>query len=244
VVTLTDAAGNRRALPPTTVAVTVPGTFKLDRTAVWHGETVKLAASAVPAGTTKITVSWGDGYVSTPRDANWTAGHRYHHRAQGGLVPGGAVRPSVVLTNGNGDTMPIAVGTVNVRKDSWNPKATVTTPRRPERVSSWRTVRGTASDRGSGVAGVRVVPKLAVGGTVRCYTSQGTWLRVTGNDTSRCGVDVKVAKGAWSLALPGLTTGTLQPEADPGLTPPAQVRTRTRLLGTISRKVREPRSNL
>lgn len=206
--TLTDAAGNKRA-QSATVTATVPGKYQLDRTAAWHGQPVRLTISAVPTGTTKIAVAWGDGYVSTLRGVGQSATHRYHHRVQGRLVAVGAVKPTVVLTNRDGATTPIPAGTVTIKRDAANPKASITKPRRPERASSWKTIRGAATDVGSGVRIVRVVPVRTAARKVYCYTAGRKWVRVSGGNTTACGVDVTVSRGAWSVTLASLATGAL-----------------------------------
>jgi len=207
--TLSDAAGNKRT-QSSVVAVTVPGAFRIDKTSVSHHQPFKITITAVPAGTTKITMTWGDGYVSNLTGANQAVSHSYYHKSKGGLVPAGSVKPTAVFTNAAGSTVPIAVGTIAVKKDSWNPKAAITKPSRPTRVSSWKTLRGTATDQGSGVHQVHVVVKRTSGGKTFCYTAKKTWIRYRGSsNAATCRVEVKVSGGKWSLALKGLAKGKL-----------------------------------
>jgi hypothetical protein len=207
--TLSDAAGNKRT-QSSVVTVTAPGAFRLDRTSVSHHQPFKITITAVPAGTTRITMNWGDGYVSNLAGANQAVSHSYYHKNEGGLVPAGTVKPTAVFTNAAGSTVPIAVGALTVKKDSWNPKAAITKPSRPTRVSSWKTLRGTATDQGSGVHYVRVVAKRTSGGKTFCYTAKKTWIRYRGSsDAAKCRVDVKATGGRWSLALKGLAKGKL-----------------------------------
>jgi alpha-tubulin suppressor-like RCC1 family protein len=206
--TLSDAAGNKRT-QSSAVTVTAPGAFRLDRAAVLHHQPVKVTISAVPAGTTKIALNWGDGYVSNLSGRNQTVSHSYYHKNRGGLVPVGAVKPTAVFTNPDGSTLPMAVGTVAVKKDSWSPKTAVTKPRHAKRVSSWKTLRGRATDQGSGIRQVSVVALRASAGKTYCYTAGKTWITYRGSDAAKCRVEVKAPGGKWSLPLKGLAKGKL-----------------------------------
>ena len=207
--TLTDAAGNTTVASGTAKVVN-PGRFKLSKTSVWHHETVKVTLSAVPAGTTKIVLYYGDGLRGTLKGKNQTVAHSYHHRSNGKLVPAGAVALTAVYTNKYGSTVSLPVGKVQIKKDSWKPKVTITKPKHPERVKSWKTIRGTASDKGSGIQGVDVVVTRTVGKTSYCYTTKRTWMKLTATaNYDRCVFVLKAKKGKWSLSVKGLKKGTL-----------------------------------
>ncbi|HEY0532030.1 MAG TPA: PKD domain-containing protein [Actinoplanes sp.] len=207
-VTLTDEAGNAQAIKSAGVAVTVPGKVKLSTTSVWHHQRFNVTFSSVPAGTTKIVVNGGDGYVATLKGKNQTVSKAYYHRYKGALLPAGPVTLTATYTNKQGTTTPIVIGKVTIKRDSWNPHVTVTKPSHSERVKSWKTIHGTATDKGSGVHDVIVVPMKASGNKVYCYTSKKKWLRLYNDtDLGRCGVIVGVSKGKWSLTLKGLTKG-------------------------------------
>jgi len=207
--TLTDAAGNKKT-QTSTITVTKPGTFKLNKSAVWHHEIFKVTIGSVPAGTTKIALHWGDGWATALQGRNQTVSGMYYHRYKGPLVPAGPVALTAVFTNKNGSTTPITVGRITIKKDSSKPVLKITTPKNPNRVSSWKTLRGAVTDKGSGGAYVAVIPMKASGGKVYCYTSKKTWIRVYDDtDLSVCITTVKVTKGKWSLALKGLTKGEL-----------------------------------
>lgn len=207
--TLTDAAGNA-TVQSGTVTVVNPGRFKLSKAAVWHHEAVKVTLSAVPAGTTKIVLSYGDGYRSTLKGKNQTVAHSYHYRSNGKLMPVGSVSLTAVYTNKYGSTTSLPVGKVTIKKDSWRPKVTITKPKHPERVKSWKTIRGTASDKGSGVQGVTVVVTRTVGRTSYCYTTGRTWMKLTASSNyDRCVLERTTKKGKWSLSVKGLKKGTL-----------------------------------
>jgi len=208
-VTLTDEAGNAAVVKPASgVTVTVPGKVKLSTTSVWHGQKFNVTFSSVPSGTTKIVLNEGDGYVATLKGKNQTVPSMYYHRYKGALMPAGPVTLTATYTNKQGTTTPIVIGKVTIKKDSWNPHVTVTKPKHSERVSSWKTIHGTATDKGSGVHDVIVVPMRASGSKVYCYTYKKKWIRLySDSDVAKCGVVVGVKKGKWSLGLKGLTKG-------------------------------------
>jgi hypothetical protein len=207
-VTLTDEAGNARTIKPSAVSVTVPAKVKLSTTSVWHAQKFNLTFSSVPSGTTKIVVNKGDGYAATLKGKNQTVSGAYYHRYKGALMPAGPVTLTAVYTNKQGSTTPIVIGKITIKRDSWNPHVTVTKPKHSERVSSWKTIHGTATDKGSGVHAVIVVPMRASGSKVYCYTSKKKWLRLySDSDVNKCGVVVGVKKGKWSLGLKGLVKG-------------------------------------
>jgi hypothetical protein len=208
VVTLTDEAGNAATVKPAGVSVTVPGKVKLSTTSVWHHQKFNVTFSSVPAGTTKIVLNEGDGYVTTLKGKNQTVPSIYYHRYRGGLMPAGPVTLTATYTNKQGTTTPIVIGKVTIKKDSWNPHVTIVKPKHPERVSSWKTIHGTATDKGSGVHDVIVVPMKASGSKVYCYTAAKKWMRLyNDSDVEKCGVVVGVSKGKWSLGLKVLTKG-------------------------------------
>ncbi|WP_246608274.1 PKD domain-containing protein, partial [Paractinoplanes toevensis] len=207
--TLTDAAGNRTTPAPATVTVTVPGTFKLSKTAVWPGEYFNVTISSVPTGTTKIVLYTGDGFTKTLSGKNQTVAKRYYHLAGDVPVPAGTRTLTAVFTNKNGSTAQVLVGRITVKKDVWSPKVTITKPAKSTKASSWKTVRGTAADKGSGVAELLVVVLRTQGASDYCYSYQNRWIRLT-NDVNvlTCFHSVKVKKGKWSLAVKGQKKNT------------------------------------
>lgn len=208
--TLTDGAGNKSA-PSAKVTVTNPGHFKLSKTAVWHHETLKVAISSVPSGTSKIALSWGDGYTSTLKGVNQTASHSYHRKSNGKALPAGSLTLTAVYTNKYGASSPLTVGKVTIRKDSWRPSVSITKPSHPERVKSWSVVRGKAADKGSGVQKVTVTVIRTSGGSTYCYTTKHKWLKLTAHtNRAPCALVVSAStKGTWSVAVKGLKKGTL-----------------------------------
>ena len=206
--TLTDAAGNKTVVS-SVVTVTVPGKFKLSKSSVWHGERFTVTISAVPAGTTNIVFDSGDGYVDAIKPKNQTFTEYYYHRFKGGLMPAGAVSLSAVFFNKNGGTIRIPVGKVTIKRDVWSPHVTITKPSKSNRAASWKTIRGTATDKGSGIPDLIVIALRKSGSKFYCYTPKKTWLRIyADSNLTRCFNYVKVSKGKWALAVKGQKKNT------------------------------------
>ncbi|AGZ46218.1 PKD domain-containing protein [Actinoplanes friuliensis] len=216
VVTLKDAAGNtsKATAPSSTVAVTTPGKFKLSKYSVWSGESFKLTISNVPAGTTKLTLDWGDGWVQNLKARNQTVSGYYYHRKNGGLIKG-AITLKTTFTNKYGATSAIYSGKVTVKTDSWKPVVKVKKPSSSDRIKSWKTVTGTSSDKGSGAPYVYVWGTRISGSKVYCTNSKKKWVRVNSDaDFGKCtAITVKVSKGKWKMSLPGVAKGTLYIDA-------------------------------
>ncbi|GAA2641183.1 hypothetical protein [Paractinoplanes durhamensis] len=208
-VTLTDAAGNKKVLPAVAVTVVTPGKFKLSKSSVWHHEAFNVAVSAVPAGTTKIVINYGDGNARALTGKNQTVAKSYYHRSNGTLVPAGTITLTAVFTNKYGSTTPIVVGRIAVKKDSWAPKVTITKPKNSSSAKAWSTLKGTATDKGSGVSEMIVVVLRVVGSKEQCYSYQNKWISLT-NDLNilLCLRSVKVKKNKWSLGVKGQKKGS------------------------------------
>lgn len=206
--TLTDAAGNQKVVGAT-VNVTVPGTFKLNKSSVWHGEIFTVAISAVPAGTTRIVLKSGDGYVAVLSGKNQTVREYYYHRYKGALMPAGPVTLTAIFTNKYGDTNPIYVGRVTIKRDVWSPHVTITKPSKSNRASAWKTIKGTATDKGSGVPEVLVIVLRKSGSKFYCYTPKKTWVRIyASTNLNKCVHYARVSKGKWSLSVKGQKRST------------------------------------
>jgi hypothetical protein len=202
--TLTDAAGNKRAVS-WPVTITNPVRAKINKAAVWHGEQFKVAFSAVPAGTTRIDLHYGDGTRAVLKGKNQTVAGLYNARARG-------VRTvAAVYYNRLGATTQIPFGKVSIRVDNWDPRVTITTPKNANRIASWKTLKGTAPDKGSSTRLVFIAPFRATGTKVYCYTAGKKWIRVHNPDAppAQCGVYVRAVAGKWSLKLNGLQKGSL-----------------------------------
>jgi hypothetical protein len=216
-VTLTDAAGNtakaKIAKPAITIAVPA-ATFKLSKSAVWHHESFKVTIAKVPSGTTKITLDRGDGARTALKGKNQSVTLSYHKRS-GKLVAPGKITLRATFTNKNGAAAPVTVGKVTLKKDSWNPTVKFTKPAKSKasKASSWSTIRGTAADKGSGLAKVHTfaVRVNLTSGDAWCYTTKNKWLKLDFDNEDQnilpCIRTVKVTKGKWSYKLTGLKKG-------------------------------------
>jgi hypothetical protein len=118
--TLTDAAGNS-TVTTSRVTVTVPGRYRLNTTSVWPGHGFSLTISGVPAGTTKITLDWGDGWVVDYKGANQTVWAYYYHRKNGGPLIRGVVTLRLTFIDKNGTSSWINAGRGTVKTDKWAP---------------------------------------------------------------------------------------------------------------------------
>jgi hypothetical protein len=207
--TLTDEAGNAKVIKSTGVLVGVPGKFKLSTTAVWPGQRFNVTISAVPAGTTKIVLKYGNGYGITLKGKNQTlSGIYYYHRPDGTVVTPGTVTLTAVFTNKYGDTTPITAARITLKHDLWNPHVTITTPAHSNRTSAWKTIRGTATDKGSGIHFMLVFVLRASGANIYCYSTKKHWVLLHADtDELQCIHQVGVSKGKWSLGLTSLPKG-------------------------------------
>jgi hypothetical protein len=208
-VTLTDEAGNKATLNSVTAKVTVPGTFKLSKSSVWHHEAFNVAISSVPAGTTKIVLYFGDGYAKTLSGKNQTVAKSYYYRSNNTLVPAGAVTLTAVFTNNYGSTSQIYVGKITIKKDSWSPKVTITKPKKSSSAAAWKTVKGTATDKGSGISDMIAVVMRTIGTKTYCYSYRNTWIKLNSStNVLNCFHEVKVKSGKWSLTVKGQKKGS------------------------------------
>jgi 5'-nucleotidase len=89
---------------------------------------------------------------------------------------------------------------------------TFSAPKNPQKASSWSKISGTATDKGVGVARVRVKLIEQRGGKWYYYTGR-TWVKTTSKSKASAKAAVITvtpsAKGAWSLGLRGVKKGTL-----------------------------------
>jgi hypothetical protein len=213
-VTLIDEAGNSSmaTVANAVVTTTKPGKFKISPTSVFNYQRFTLAISSVPAGTTKINVAWGDGYGSSLAGKNQTIGKRYYVRSNGTLVTSGTMTLTATFTNKNGATSAFVIGKVINRRDLTRPVIKFTRPKNANRVSSWSTIRGTATDSGSGILynKIQILPtRVSTSNRLYCYTPGKRWLLTDDNFTGCAGTFVTVSKGKWSMKLPGLAKGAV-----------------------------------
>lgn len=219
------------ATVPITVPLTLPalditaptGSYVLNKTSTYissgffadENETAdfRITQTRVDAGAVR-TVDAGDG---TPAKA-WTSGSTFTLS----YTKPGTYHPRVILTDEFDNSKPVNLPTVQVLTDTTAPVVHIKTPAKPGKARSWRVIRGTASDSGTGLAlgGVFVMEKR--GSLWWSYDfRKRKWLK---GFTSRKKTEAKSkaspalfgisSTGTWrSPAIKGLTKGTLYVEA-------------------------------
>jgi len=184
-VTLTDQAGNSSGpISASAVTVTVPadsqpptGSFSTEPTSAWAGlDKVKVVQSAIGDNVTPVDqiqrmVDWGDGTQQA-----WTSGTTLAHVYRSG----GTFTPTVTLTDQAGNHASIDSTAVAVRVDSSGPVVKVTVPAHRHHVLSWRPVRGTARDTGTGVTTVSMKAVQRRGSSWYAYrASSHSWVKAS-----------------------------------------------------------------
>ncbi|GAA3341849.1 ExeM/NucH family extracellular endonuclease [Amorphoplanes nipponensis] len=206
-VALTDEAGNTAAAAltgsSTVVVAAQPGRYALDRSSVWASQSVKLSLSGL-SGATKVSVAWGDGATTVMSANTGSAAHVY--------PKAGTFTVKVTPFNAAGAGTPVPVGTVKVTRDTVKPVVTLSVPKSPAKTSSWSKVTGTATDKGVGVARVRVKLIEQRNGKWYYYTGR-TWVKTTSKSKASAKATVitvtPTARGAWSAGIRGVKKGTL-----------------------------------
>jgi hypothetical protein len=210
--TLIDLAGNKRVVEKP-VTVTQPVKAALDKSSVWNGQRFNVRFSNVPAGTTRITLRYGDGTGIHLPGKNQVIGGMYHlfPKSKGGGLVTGTMRLTAVYANKSGESSQIEIGRITIKGDRWAPRVAITTPKNADRVSSWTTVRGAASDQGSGVQYVSVGLTRMSGNKPYCYTSSKTWVRIVTDAQAQrqCLIRVRAVNGKWALAVRGMKKGAI-----------------------------------
>lgn len=195
----------------TVKVTTIPGTFSIQKKSLWIGDFAQPATVSVAKLTKAVKsgeISWGDGETSPISAKSKKASHKY--------AEPGKYRVSVVLSNDAGNSSPRNIGTITVKKDSWAPKSSVKTPANRNRVSSWKTLRGTFTDKGVGTGSVALMLGLRRGTTDYVYnynktTKKWRWVKESpGNEMTRASLlVVKPSKGKWKAKISGLKKGHL-----------------------------------
>jgi hypothetical protein len=202
-VTLTDASGRSApaTIPGAVVTVATPaGRFKVSKAAVWPGEKFTVSWSGLDPDATKVSLDLGNGAkVVLPR-----GGNHLDVTYKPSVAPGN-ITLYATFTDGDGDSTPVPVAALTLKRDSWRPTVAITRPAKPTRASSWAYARGTVADKGAGVAGVTLRVGLTRGGKLYCYTAAKTWKKAS----SCAAVPATVAGGRWSLRLKGVGKGVL-----------------------------------
>jgi 5'-nucleotidase len=217
-----DTANQVRGVVAGTSSVRVtatPGTYRLDRSTAWTYRVVNkqgtawqespavpltLTMAGIPTNVSRIRVDWGEGVERLyPRTAK-KAVLRYYS--------GPAHRVTVSLENANGRSAVRPVGTFKVTLDTFDPTLSITKPANADRVASWRTITGKASDRGVGVRTVMVSLVQWRGSSIYYYTGS-VWRKASSpGDAAKRAANVRAAyaKGSWKLAVKGMAKGDLQ----------------------------------
>jgi hypothetical protein len=206
------------------------GTYQLDRTSAYltsadldisdifsgvEGEAdFRITQTALPDGAKTRQVLAGDG---TPAKS-WTTGSTFtltYNKA-------GVFTPHVLLTDEFANTRDIALPAVHVVRDATGPSIQIATPARPGRAASWRVIRGTATDTGTGVAAVGVGVLEKRGSTWWAYDfKKKEWLKgyssrskTESKTKARGALIFPSPSGTWrSPAIKGLVKGKLRVEA-------------------------------
>jgi hypothetical protein len=220
-VTITDPAGNVSAIPAKTVGVTIPaGQITLNKKAVYQGALFNVKINKVPAGAKTYRIDWSDGSISTHSASRRTLNNAYIHyywkwdAAKKTWVRNGKGRISGVRAlkvswgNDKGYAYFQTAAKINIVKDTSRPTLTIKKPSSTNRASSWKTIKGTVADKGSGIRHIGVTAfRVTSTGKAYCLTPARKWKRYyTEADVQKyctySGVKVKVVKGKWSLTLP------------------------------------------
>lgn len=134
----------------------------------------------------------------------------------------GLYTPHVLATDEFGNTTDVKLPAVRVRSDDNAPRVTITRPAKPGAVRSWRHIRGTVSDRETGVAGLGAFVMEKRGAVWWAYDFKTrTWMegfpspRKTMNQSdARPFMRYDVTARSWKTpVIEGLTAGTLRVEA-------------------------------
>lgn len=216
-VTLTDEHANVSVVHLAAVVIgdeTPPtGTFSSGPSSAWARLTaVKVTQLAIHDDFSEDqfivrTVAWGDG-TSSP----WASGTELQHV----YTTAGTFTPSVGLVDDAGNGAVVPAQQVVVRRDGTAPRVTLTLPRTNKAsVRSWRTLKGRATDVGTGVKLVRVKAIEKRGARWYAYKpATGRWVRaglLRGKAWAAAGsmIVAPSSTGVWKAGLRRLTKGTL-----------------------------------
>ncbi|MGA9345460.1 MAG: hypothetical protein WBV37_10205 [Nocardioidaceae bacterium] len=216
VVTVSDAAGNSSSYELTAVVADViapTGAFSVSPTSAWAKWTkVTLTQSDLqddlsPAEAITKVVTWGDG-----KQQSWKAGSALVHRYKAA----GAFTPFVLIADEAGNTADLATSTVTVTTDSVAPSVRLKTAKHAQKsVRRWTTLKGRASDLGTGVRKIRMRAIEKRGNVWYSYRpASHRWVRA-GSSRAAAWSKAKVAKvspgatSAWAFQLHRLKVGVL-----------------------------------
>ena len=213
-VTLTDNAGNAVAL---TVKAAVFGDTTAPAanfasgpsSAIARWTTVNLNVESLsdnytPADLIERTVSWGDGTTEA-----WKSGATITHV----YSIAGTFTPTVVTLDEAGNSSKTAADPIAVGVDATGPVVTIAKPKAASKVSSWRTVKGTAKDAGVGTSSVALVAIekrstawFAYDATTKKWVKAGTKGKAWKKAVAVAGV---LDRTDWKARITGLRKGKL-----------------------------------
>ncbi len=202
-------AANAQGSEVKSAASAPQGSYDFSSHYLWVDQTVTMTQTSIsdddtPAAEMLQIVNWGDGTAQTAPGTTTRFTHVYR--------TAGTYAVRVTVTDGEGPLLAVPKGRVVVRKDATKPAATLTKPSSPTRAASWATLKGKASDTGTGV---RVVAVTAIEkrGKAWYYYNGSAWVKAP--SASVAGRKAKVltavpAAGTWTLKIKGLTKGSVR----------------------------------
>ena len=214
-VTLTDSAGHTTIEHSTGVVVkdhqAPTGSFAVGQSTAWAGYSqVTVAQSALadnwsPAAAIARSVDWGDGTTSA-----WTSGSTVTHV----YATAGSFTPAVTITDEAHNQATVQTSSVVVTADTVGPRVRLTLPRARHSVKAWKTLRGKATDAGTGVKTVSLKAVEKRHGHWYGYNAvTHTWLEATTKAKAfgRSKALNRTTDGLhrWTAKLVGLGKGTL-----------------------------------
>jgi hypothetical protein len=214
-VTLTDAANNSVEYTLDAIVlgdVTAPtGSMSVAPAAAWAGFTKVVATPSAladdvsPSDKVAVHVAWDDGSTS---DSQGSAPLEHVYAAAG------TYHAAVTLTDEAGNPTSLGQFTVTVTADTVAPTLRFVLPRSKHSVKAFSTLRGKATDTGTGVASVTLKAIEKRGSAWYGYNAQTKrWVKAATKTRAfgraRAAVVKPNSKNAWAVALSGLRKGTL-----------------------------------
>ncbi|MEU8659947.1 PKD domain-containing protein [Actinoplanes philippinensis] len=207
-VRVTDRAGNSSAGvfegTATVTVARVPGTYRIATKEVYSGDPAIVTLADIPSDVTKVRIWWGDGKDTTVSRTTKQVKH-YYSGSTSWYV-------SVLLTNAAGESYGREIGSIYTTYDETAPQISLTKPKKPTYVSSWRTVNGKVSDRGRGTVAVGAAFIEQRGSSWYYYTGK-KWIKAKSlNQALKKTRTIQArptAKNTWQIKIKGLKKGTL-----------------------------------
>jgi hypothetical protein len=215
-VTLQDAAHNTRVIDVPAIVINdhqpPAGSFGVTPTTAWARYTLvtvfqdgSLVDNWTPSSKITRSVDWGDGTIKA-----WPYGSPLTHAYR----TAGDYTPVVTITDEAHNSADVATAQVAVTADTTAPRVTLILPTARHSVKSWRTLRGRATDSGTGIKLVRLKAVEKRHGSWFGYqASTGTWVKAATKtkafSRSRPFLLSTNARHRWNARLVGLRQGTL-----------------------------------